>query len=145
MKNIFLADDDPDDVMFFEDALTSLSVPTQLTIANDGVELMTTLDDTVPPPPDAIFLDLNMPLKTGIECLAEIRNDPKLKDIPVVIFSTSENTKIIDTTYSLGANYYVVKPRSFDMLKKAIQTILFFDSSKLHRQPPKENFLMRFA
>ena len=145
MKNIFLADDDTDDVIFFEDALNSLSLPTQLTVANDGAQLMKTLDHEVPPPPDAIFLDLNMPGKNGFDCLTEIRKDPKLKDIPVVIFSTSDNPDAIETTYSLGANYYICKPRSFELLKKAIRTILFLDDNQLVHQPSKENFFLKFA
>ncbi len=145
MRNIFIADDDTDDVESFEDALKSLSLPTQLTVVNDGAELLTTLNDKVPPAPDAIFLDLNMPRKTGFECLTEIRKDPKLKDIPVVILSTSDNINAIETTYSLGANYYICKPRSFELLKKAISTILDFDYSKLAQQPPKENYFLKFT
>jgi CheY-like chemotaxis protein len=62
MKNIFLADDDADDRMFFTDALKKLPIPTQLTLSNDGLELMSNLETVVP---DVIFLDLNMPRKTG--------------------------------------------------------------------------------
>ena len=123
-KNIYLADDDADDREVFVDALQELSPDTQLIISNDGEELMTTLDDNVPPPPYVIFLDLNMPRKNGYECLREIRRTHKLRDIMVVIFSTTDNRDSIERTYSLGANYYIRKPHSFELLKKAIQTIL---------------------
>jgi CheY-like chemotaxis protein len=145
MKNIFLADDDADDVMFFEDALNGLSLATELTVTVDGAALMNKLDEVVPPPPDAIFLDLNMPRKSGFECLTEIRKDPKLKNIPVVIFSTSDHPNSIETTYSLGANYYICKPRSFELLKEAVKTILFLDDSQLTKQPSKENYFLKFG
>jgi len=142
MKNIILADDDTDDCELFQDALKELSIQTQLTISENGVVLMKTLDDTVPPPPDIIFLDLNMPLKNGYECLTEIRYTPKLKDIMVVIFSTTDNQTAIEKTYSLGANYYVRKPNSFELLKKAIEKILLFTKPQQSEQPPIENFLL---
>lgn len=106
MKNIFLADDDAEDRAFFAEALKEVNVETELTTANDGLELMTTLDENVvePPPPHVIFLDLNMPRKNGYECLKEIRETGKLKNIPVVVFSTSDNVNAIDTAYHLGAN-----------------------------------------
>src|ERR1035438_6847359 len=99
MKYIFLADDDADDCTFFEEALRDLQVQAQLTIVNDGVALMTTLDETVtePPPPHVIFLDLNMPRKNGFECLDEIRQNPRFKEIPVVIFSTSDNRDFFES------------------------------------------------
>ena len=87
LNHIFLAEDDADDRMLFEDALKELSIPTQLTLANDNLELMSKLEIlTTHPPPQVIFLDLNMPRKNGFECLTEIRQTSKLKDIPVVIF-----------------------------------------------------------
>ena len=81
-RYIFLADDDVDDCSLFEDALREVSKETKLTTANDGKELMTKLEDIIPPPPDVIFLDLNMPLMNGYECLAEIRATQKYKNIP---------------------------------------------------------------
>jgi CheY-like chemotaxis protein len=65
---------------------------------------------TAHPPPDIIFLDLNMPFKSGLECLKEIRETPKLKEIPVVIFSTRGNNDVVDITYRQGYNYYIFKP-----------------------------------
>jgi CheY-like chemotaxis protein len=144
-KNIVLADDDADDRLFFEDALKELGVKTELTVTKDGVELMNTLDDNVPPQPHVIFLDLNMPRKNGLECLAEIRYIQKLRNIPVVIFSTSDSPKTIEATYTLGGTYFICKPRSFDLLKKALGTILSFDSGLLAKQPPKEQYFLEFA
>ncbi|MEO7307443.1 MAG: response regulator [Ferruginibacter sp.] len=144
-KNIFLADDDADDRLIFKEALKELNVKTALTIITDGVELMSVLDITVPPPPDVVFLDLNMPRKDGMECLREMRHIQKLKNIPVVIFSTSDHPGTIEKTYKLGATYFICKPRSFELLKKAIETILSFDSSLLTRQPSKEEYFLKIA
>jgi CheY-like chemotaxis protein len=143
-KYIFLADDDEDDCLLFEDALREVSASTELTMANDGVELMTILDNLVPPPPDVIFLDLNMPRKNGFECLAEIRNSKSLKDIPVVIFSTSGEEEAIDRLYEQGANYFIKKPGSFPKLKMAIQQILAIDWTKNSFKTYKENFYFQY-
>jgi CheY-like chemotaxis protein len=144
-KKIFLAEDDADDRMFFEDVLKEVSINTDLVMADDGVELMTVLEGTVPPPPDIIFLDLNMPRKNGFECLKEIRQTDKLSKIPVIIFSTSDNAQAIDKTYSLGANYYMQKPRTFALLKKAIETVLSTELESGGKQVPKEKYLLAIA
>lgn len=147
MKNIFLADDDPDDCDFFAEALKEVSVPTELTVATDGIELMTALEKNVtkPPPPHVIFLDLNMPRKNGFECLKQIRETSKLKNIPVVIFSTTANESAIETTYSLGANCYIQKPNSHQLIKKAIETVLALDLWKHSEQLPKEKFVLSIS
>ncbi len=144
MKNIFLADDDADDCLFFKEALDELSVEAQLTIMNNGVELMTTLDETVtePPPPHVIFLDLNMPRKNGFECLDEIRHNPRFKAIPIVIFSTSENIETVDKTYNQGANHYICKPSSHKALKKVIETVLKLDLWKQTTKTSRSKFLL---
>ncbi len=89
--NILLADDDTDDCNFFKAALKSLPIPTDLTVVNDGEELMTYLSEKTEHLPNALFLDINMPRKNGFECLAEIKNNKKLKDLPVIMFSTSNS------------------------------------------------------
>jgi len=145
MKYIFLADDDADDRMFFEDALKQVTIPTQLTLSKDGLELMRNLETVIePPPPDVIFLDLNMPRKNGLQCLEEIRNTPKIKDIPTVIFSTTANDDAVNKAYQLGANYYICKPHSFELLVKAIETVLTLEMLP-KPQPPIEKFILTIA
>ena len=142
MTNIFLAEDDSDDRMLFEDALKQVNIPTRLILANNGVELMTNLEGvTEPPPPHVIFLDLNMPFKNGFQCLHEIRNTPKLQDIPVVIFSTTASDDAVNKTYEQGANHYISKPRSFDLLIKAIETVLKLEMWQAP-QSPKEKYIL---
>jgi CheY-like chemotaxis protein len=140
---IFLADDDEDDCMLFEEALREVSQNIQLTTAKDGGHLMRILDQTVPPAPDVIFLDLNMPSKNGFECLDEIKVTPKLKNIPVVIFSTSANPETIDKVYEKGANFYICKPGTFFLLKKAILHVLNMDWATTNMHPPKEKFILQ--
>lgn len=122
--SIFLADDDEDDCILFEDALKEVSVEVDLTVINDGEELMRTLNNQVPPHPQIIFLDLNMPRKNGFECLQEIKQSDKLKDIPIVILSTSNQQESINKAYLEGANHYICKPGTFLMLKKTIHKVL---------------------
>lgn len=143
-KSIFLADDDEDDCMLFEDALREISTSTELVTVNDGVELMNVLDETVPPSPDVIFLDLNMPRKNGFECLVEIRGTQRFKDIPVVIFSTSAQEDAITKVYEQGANYYIRKPGSFPELKTAIRLVLGMDWTTGRATSYKDNFFFQF-
>src|ERR1035437_4216788 len=87
--NILLADDDKDDRSFFEKALKEVSISTNLITVNDGEHLMKYLADNSEQLPNVLFLDLNMPRKNGFDCIVEIRENEKLKDLSVVIFSTS--------------------------------------------------------
>jgi len=143
-KSIFLADDDVDDCMLFEDALREICTSTELTTANDGVELITLMETTVPPPPDIIFLDLNMPRKNGFECLELIRKTKKWKDIPIVIFSTTGQEEMIRKVYEQGANFFIRKPGSFPKLKQAILQILETDWSKHDWKPASDNFRYQY-
>ena len=143
-NHVFLADDDADDCILFEDALKEVSTQITLTKANDGKELMDILAETVPPPPDVIFLDLNMPIKNGFECLSEIRATEQLKNIPVVIFSTSCEKEFITKVYNQGADYYICKPDSFNKLKNAISKVLDMNWADHIAQPTREQFLLTF-
>lgn len=141
-KNIFIADDDSDDLILFEDALREICKDSQLTKAKDGQHLMQILDATVPPPPDVIFLDLNMPRKNGFECLDEIKHNSKFKNIPIVIFSTSDQPEAVDRVYKQGAQHFLKKPSSYPLLKKAIQKVLTINWAEHTGQPTKDNFVL---
>ena len=143
-KYVLLADDDADDCMFFQDALEQVSKDLRLQTANDGHQLMQLLEATVPPNPDLIFLDLNMPKKNGFECLEEIRQTEKLKNIPVVIFSTSDRNDAVRTTYEMGASIYVQKPYSFSRLIDTIREVLSMDLKEGFKQPPFHNYFYAF-
>lgn len=142
-KSIFLADDDGDDCLLFEDALREIDLQTQLTTASDGMQLMSILKKTSLRLPDVIFLDLNMPCKNGFECLQEIKESPALRFIPVIIFSTSAQPDTIDKVYAQGANYYICKPGTFPLLKKAIEYVLSINWPADSIQPPREKFVIQ--
>jgi CheY-like chemotaxis protein len=122
--HILLADDDEDDRTFFSEAITELKMDNKLTLFKDGKELM---DYLVLPDiklPHILFLDLNMPGKTGIDCLKEIRANTRFKDVSVAIYSTSSSKKDIEDTFIEGANIYIKKPNDFSMLKKVIKEVV---------------------
>ena len=128
--NILLADDDIDDRSFFEKALKEVPLSHNLTTVNDGEQLMKYLNDNSEQLPNILFLDLNMPRKNGFECLVEIRENEKLKDLSVVIFSTSYpqdksyELGMISNLFQLGARVYIRKPTDFNQLKQLIDHAL---------------------
>lgn len=138
--NIFLADDDPEDREIFLEVISEVVPHVHVTMAKNGKELMTMLEEK-PKMPDIIFLDLNMPLKNGQECLVEIRQHEKLKNIPVIIYSTSRSRQHIDETFMQGANFYFPKPESFTDLKTMIAKIFSLDWEELMK-PQKEKFIL---
>lgn len=140
--HILFSDDDTDDALLFTQAADLLTYPILLSFAEDGEQLMRYLSKEMLP--DLIFLDLNMPVKNGVECLSEIRSDKKLDWLPVIVYTTSDNPKDIDTCYELKANLYVVKPTSFEAIIKTLKKILTIDFKK-QALPAKENFLLRNA
>ena len=122
--NILLADDDIDDCIFFKEALEQLQVSTQFTAVIDGDQLMQLLTNEANELPDILFLDINMPRKSGLECLSEIKLNKRLKDIPVVMFSTSNSWETINMLFKSGANVYIHKPSDFSQLKQVIHHAL---------------------
>ena len=117
---ILVADDDPDDRLLIADAFSEASVTKDLRFVNDGEELLAYLrrqgTHVDAPRPGVILLDLNMPRKDGREALAEMKSDPELRNIPVVILTTSKAGEDVLRTYDLGVAGFVVKPVSFDGL-----------------------------
>lgn len=122
--NILLADDDIDDCHFFKEALEALPVSTQLKIVNDGTELMNYLTEHIDHLPNLLFLDINMPRKNGFECLSEIKQNEKMKDLPVVMFSTSGAQDKINILFKTGADVYIRKPGNFAQLVQVIHHAL---------------------
>jgi CheY-like chemotaxis protein len=129
--NIMLADDDLDDCGFFKKALDALPLSTNLTIANDGEQLMKMLTEKDYELPDILFLDLNMPRKNGMECLTEIRQNAKLKGLSIVIFSTSNNDALMRKLFKEGVHLYIHKPGDFKQLKEVIHNAIPIASEKV--------------
>ena len=141
--NILLADDDADDCIFFKDALEELSVTASFNTVNSGVELMDFLEKHTINLPDMLFLDLNMPRKTGFDCLAEIKSNEKLNQLPVIIYSTSFNPEMIDILYNKGAHLYIRKPADFKNLKSVIHKALSLSGQTKNVRPSKEKFVIQ--
>lgn len=141
--NILLADDDEDDCFFFKDALNEIKSDIHLHIVHNGDDLWDYLHDHESQLPDVIFLDMNMPGKTGTECLEKIRNSKKFKELPVVIYSTSGVDKDVEASFRYGANIYIKKPTEFVKLKKMISDIIGMDWKKHPPRSGRDNFLMR--
>ena len=142
VHTLLLADDDSDDCIFFKDALEDLPVSVNLITVNDGVELMRTLSSNTQQLPDILFLDLNMPRKTGFECLSEIKENKQLKHLPIIILSTSLDMKVVSSLHDMGAHYYIRKPGEFGQLKKLIHEAILITTQKNPEQPAKENFIL---
>ncbi|HOZ50784.1 MAG TPA: response regulator [Chitinophagaceae bacterium] len=140
--NILLADDDKDDCLFFKEALEEIQIPTQLTVVHDGEQLMDMLIKKCKEVFHVLFIDLNMPRKNGFTCLQEIKSDPNLKHLPVIIFSTSYDEKNANLLSENGAQHYICKPADFSELKKVIHQALSLLSLKKMKQPNKDNFLL---
>lgn len=127
---IVMADDDDDDYLLTKKALKESKLLNKLHRVKDGEELIEYLrhegeykDQGEYERPGIILLDLNMPRKDGREALKEIKSDPKLSNIPVVVFTTSKAEEDVYRTYQLGVNSFITKPVTFDNLIKVMQTL----------------------
>jgi len=141
--NIVLAYDDEDDRLFFQEAIEEIEIRTRLLMFHNGQELMDYLakEDTVLP--DLIFLDLNMPVKTGMQCLKEIRGNPALRQVCIAIYSTSCSERDIEDTFVNGANIYLNKPNNFNKLRESIAKVLQINWQYHTSSLNKDNFLLR--
>ena len=127
---ILMADDDPDDRLLAKQALEESRPIGELRFVEDGEELIDYLyrrgkysRPGTAPRPGLVLLDLNMPRKDGREALREIKSDPALRDIPVVILTTSKADEDIACTYRLGVNSYITKPDKFSALVSVMKTL----------------------
>ncbi|WP_414542682.1 response regulator [Nostoc sp. CCY0012] len=125
-----MADDDEDDSMLVREALAESELPMDLYFVSNGEELLDYLYNrgkyahkNQAPRPGLILLDLNMPKKNGLEVLKDIKQDPSLRHIPVVVLTTSESKEDIYHTYDLGANSFIVKPVTFASLVEVMKNI----------------------
>lgn len=120
-RRIILVDDDEEDRQIFTSALEDLHLNAEIGQFNNGVDLMAHLLDPLARLPDLIFLDLNMPLMNGEECLSDIRNEARLNKIPVIIYSGYHDNFKMEILKKKGADHYFLKPNTFPELKRLIQ------------------------
>ena len=128
--SILVADDDPDDRMMIEEAFTENRVANKIVFVEDGEQLLAYLrregeyaDLADEPYPGIILLDLNMPKKDGREALRDLKADPDLCRIPIIVLTTSQAEEDIVRTYGLGVSSFITKPVSFEGLVEAVQVI----------------------
>lgn len=143
LRPILLAEDNPNDVELTLTALHSLNLANEIVVVNDGAQVMDFLRrqaefSTRPAlPPAVIMLDLKMPRVDGLEALQQIRSDPELRMLPIVILTSSREESDVVKGYSLGANAYVVKPVDFDQFISAVSQLGVFWA--LINEPPPSN------
>jgi CheY-like chemotaxis protein len=142
LPEILLAEDNPNDIELTLEAFSVHNIANRVTVTRDGVEAMEYLRregqfaDRGPDDPAVVLLDIKMPRKDGIEVLREIRSDPRLKLLPVVILTSSAEEQDILTSYGLGVNAYVVKPVDFDSFMKAVESLGVF-WALINQHPPR--------
>jgi CheY-like chemotaxis protein len=140
--SVLLVEDDPGDVMLIREAFSDHKVGNVLTVVNDGVEAMKYVrgegEYASAERPDLVLLDLNLPRKSGAEVLAEIKGDPKLTTIPVVVLTTSQSEEDVLSSYKMHANAYITKPVDFERFGQIVHQIddFFVGIVKL---PPRQH------
>jgi CheY-like chemotaxis protein len=125
--SVLLVEDDPGDVMLVREAFAADKVGNTLSVVSDGVEAMRFVrgegEYAGVERPDLVLLDLNLPRKSGAEVLAEIKSDPQLSTIPVVVLTTSQAEEDVLRSYEMHANAYVTKPVDFDRFGEIVRQI----------------------
>jgi two-component system, chemotaxis family, response regulator Rcp1 len=140
---VLLVEDNPGDVRLTREALKEGKVCNNLSVVQDGVQAMAFLRREGPyagaPRPDVILLDLNLPRKDGREVLEEVKNDPQLRSIPVVVLTSSEADRDIARAYALHANCYITKPVDLDQFITVVKSIedFWFSIVKLPQEGPR--------
>lgn len=141
-KNIFLVENDEDDQLFFIEAIKDIDKSVRIHIAKNGREAIDQLNN-IHPLPDIIFMDINMPLMNGFECLTLLKKDLRLKTIPVVILTTSNNPAEAELARVLGAIFFLSKPCIFSLWKKNIMDVMGL-SFPLNEQKNNEHIVVPF-
>ncbi|WP_198439684.1 response regulator [Pareuzebyella sediminis] len=121
---LIYVDDDEDDRMLFQDAMTDLFPDLELRLFTNGVNLIDTLREDITSLPKLIFLDLNMPEKSGFECIVEIRRNEALKKIPVIVYSTSSSAGDKENSIRLGANSYLTKSNCYKTMRDQLMNTI---------------------
>ena len=138
---VLLADDDADDRMLFEDAITETGISVKLAMVKDGQQLIDFLESSIILP-HILFLDLNMPIRNGMQCLQEIRTRDKYNALCVCMYSTTARQADIQQAAALGANLFINKPNSFTELKLLLRKVLTMDPKECF-EAEKEKFVFK--
>lgn len=139
-KTILLADDDNDDALIFKEALEEAECETDFLHAHTGANVFTLLENGATP--DVIFLDLNMPVMNGWQCLAKLKNSEAYKDIPVVMYTTSSNVRDYEIASDLNAHGLITKPSNPKILSKILKTVVCTLGTRELKQSLKDAYLL---
>jgi CheY-like chemotaxis protein len=140
-RYILLAEDDPDDRDLFLEAVAIVDPAIYVVTVDNGEKLIEQLNEREPSL-DCIFLDLNMPRKSGKECIKEIRKNEKTQRIPVIVYSTSMNARDVDDTFEFGASCFIRKPGTFRELTDVLNTHLTYLLVRSDHPRLKGNFVI---
>lgn len=141
--HLVLAEDDQDDRLLFKNVFDNIKLENTLTVCEDGSGLMTYLNFTESLP-HIIFLDLSMPGKSGMQCLREIKRNPKLRDITIAIYSSTAIPAVVNEAFMLGANIYIKKPDDFNELKRILSEVIYVNWQYVTDGLDKETFLLSY-
>jgi CheY-like chemotaxis protein len=141
--HLVLAEDDQDDRLLFKNVFDKIKLQNTLTVCEDGIALMDYLlyTETLP---HIIFLDLAMPLKGGMECLREIKRNPKLREITIAIYSSTSVPAIVEEAFMLGANVYIKKPDDFNELRRILSEVIYINWQYVTDGLDKESFIINY-
>lgn len=123
-KKCFFIDDDEDDRDFFCSAIQAIDPSIECIFAKDGQQALNKLQTEPTLVPDFIFIDMNMPMIDGKQCLAEIRKIARLDQVPVYIYSTSGSEKLVNEVLDIGAEEFLIKPSSMGALEQMLRAIV---------------------
>jgi CheY-like chemotaxis protein len=128
LKQCLLIDDDLDDQEIFCLALNDIDPSIHIVIAIDGVDALKLLNADPTFIPDTIFIDLNMPRMDGLECLREIKKLTHLKDVKIIMYTTSSENKLVSKSKEMGADAFIIKPSSLTLLTERLKVVLHDNS-----------------
>jgi CheY-like chemotaxis protein len=137
--HVLLAEDDQDDVLIFQLAINKLPFAILLTHAENGDQLIARLEEILP---DIIFLDINMPCRSGKECIKEIRSQKKFDAVPVIMYTAHRHEDYIEETFREGANFYLIKSNSVDELADRLKYILSINWKQFMYYPTRNSFVL---
>lgn len=138
-KDIVLAETDDNDYLIFSVAVNQQEIPVKLRRAENGVILMQLLSEDIP---DILFMDLLLPVKSGKQCIKEIRADERYDELPIIAYTTLQDLDNIEFCYREGANLYVLKPKDAATLVATLRRILSIDWKKILYFPQRSQFVI---
>lgn len=141
MKYILLLDDDPDELFMLQEAFAELQIAVTVKWFQNFQDLCTFLDSGIRKP-DMLFLDINMPRESGMECLARLKAEPRYAYLPVIIYTNSDYYVHIDQCFELGASVYLKKSNSFEHLKRNLLKVLAWNLANLLTLPPGDRTIL---